>query len=109
MILGANTISGLTPSPIFLYSTNNTMTRRTIQASLVAVFLCVIFAGATLVGDSLWSEVSIAETLRPDYLSLDAPDVGSDRLIVEGSADVVEVEVVKDWVENRRRRPSRCF
>ncbi len=71
---------------------------------LVAAASIVLLMAVVLLADKRLSHLSINDTVTPDYLSLDAPQmVKRTAVTVDVQASEVEEIVVENWLETARR------
>ena len=63
----------------------------------------ILFVAALFVADGLYTGVSVGDTLKADFLNLEAPSAAP---AVEVS-DNAEEQVIEGWIDTIRRRRTR--
>ena len=62
----------------------------------------ILFVAALFIADGMYSGVSVGETIKPDFLNLEAPQDSS-----EVEAKDADEQVIEEWIDTVRRRRTR--
>lgn len=62
-----------------------------------------LFVAALFIADGMYTGVSVGDTIKSDFLNLEAPEAAP---AVE-AADDAEEQVIEDWMDTIRRRRTR--
>ena len=63
----------------------------------------VLFVAALFVADGLYSGETVGDTLKPDFLNLEAPSAAPAPAVNSDE----EQNVIEDWIDTIRRRRTR--
>ena len=63
----------------------------------------ILFVAALFIADGMYSGVSVGDTIKADFLNLEAPEAAP---AVEAAEDADE-QVIEDWIDTVRRRRTR--